>query len=152
MKSQQFQKFKGKVKIIKLFSLILKRLFIQDVRSQKGLSSADILWKGERGVLQMRTSALFGAKNIEFFEIYSVSARTRGEGGLSQCGHFADKREFHLFLCRKFITNYKQIIYVKHQIFYGGFLVRGSEVTKMSRHRNLSWNGRWICHLSPFFG
>jgi len=26
----------------------------------------------------MRTSALFGAKNIEFFKIYGVSARTRG--------------------------------------------------------------------------
>jgi len=28
----------------------------------------------------MRTFALFGAKNIKFFEIYSVSARQRGEG------------------------------------------------------------------------
>jgi len=28
----------------------------------------------------MRTSALFGAKNIGFFEIYGVSARTGGEG------------------------------------------------------------------------
>jgi len=28
----------------------------------------------------MRTSALFGAKNFEFFEIYNVSARTRWEG------------------------------------------------------------------------
>jgi len=28
----------------------------------------------------MRTSALFDAKNIGFFEIYRVSARTRGEG------------------------------------------------------------------------
>jgi len=26
----------------------------------------------------MRTSTLFGAKNIGFFEIYGVSARTRG--------------------------------------------------------------------------
>jgi len=33
-----------------------------------------------RGVLQMRTSAFFGAKNIGFFEIYVMSARTRGEG------------------------------------------------------------------------
>jgi len=38
----------------------------------------------------MRTSALFGAKNIGFFKIYGVSARTRG-GGFNQCGHFADK-------------------------------------------------------------
>jgi len=28
----------------------------------------------------MRTSALFGAKNFGFFEIYDVSARTRKEG------------------------------------------------------------------------
>jgi len=38
------------------------------------LSSAD---KGE-GALQVWTSALFGAKNFGFFEIYGVSARTRG--------------------------------------------------------------------------
>jgi len=30
-----------------------------------------------KGVLQMRTSALFGAKKSGFFEIYGVSARTR---------------------------------------------------------------------------
>jgi len=33
----------------------------------------------------MRTSALFGAKNPGFFEIYGMSARTRGEG-LSEFG------------------------------------------------------------------
>jgi len=32
----------------------------------------------------MRTSKFFGAKIFRFFEIYGVSARTRGE--LSQCG------------------------------------------------------------------
>jgi len=37
---------------------------------------------GGGGGLQMRTSALFGAKNFGFFEIYGVSARTRG-GGLA---------------------------------------------------------------------
>jgi len=30
------------------------------------------------GGLQMRTSALFGAKYFRFFEIYGVSARTTG--------------------------------------------------------------------------
>jgi len=40
----------------------------------------------------MRTSTLFGAKNIRFFEIYGVSARTRGRG-FSQYRHFADKGE-----------------------------------------------------------
>jgi len=39
----------------------------------------------------MPTSAFFGAKNFGFFEICGVSARTRKEEGLSQCGHFADK-------------------------------------------------------------
>jgi len=47
----------------------------------------------------MRTSALFGGKNFGIFEIYGMSARTRG---LSQCGHFADKCEgdqFFAILC-----------------------------------------------------
>jgi len=39
----------------------------------------------------MWTSALVGAKNFGFFEIYGVSVRTRGEKGLSPvrtfCGH-----------------------------------------------------------------
>jgi len=43
------------------------------------LTSADIFGQGE-GVLQMRVSALLRATNLEFFEIYGVSARTRGEG------------------------------------------------------------------------
>jgi len=40
----------------------------------------------------MWTSALFGTKNFGFFEIYGVSPRTGRGGGLSQFGHFADKR------------------------------------------------------------
>jgi len=40
----------------------------------------------------MRTSALIGAKNFGFFEIYGVTAWTKGRG-LSQCGYFADKGE-----------------------------------------------------------
>jgi len=47
----------------------------------------------------MRTSALFSAKSIRFFEIYGVSARARR---LSQCGHFADKEgggQFLAILC-----------------------------------------------------
>jgi len=35
--------------------------------------------KGEGGVLQMWTSALFG-ENIGFFEICGVFSRTKGEG------------------------------------------------------------------------
>jgi len=38
----------------------------------------------------MRTSALFGAKNFEFFEIYGVSARTRGEEGVDFSRFCAD--------------------------------------------------------------
>jgi len=41
--------------------------------------------KGGR-VLQMRTSTLFNAKHIRFFEIYGVSTRSRG---ISLCEHFA---------------------------------------------------------------
>jgi len=41
----------------------------------------------------MRMTALSDAKNLGFFKIYGVSARTRGEGRLSQCGHFSDKGE-----------------------------------------------------------
>jgi len=39
------------------------------------------------------------------FEIYGVSARTRREGGLSQCGHFVDKGrggQFFAILCGVF--------------------------------------------------
>jgi len=36
--------------------------------------------QGGEGVLQMRTSALLGAKNLGFFEIYGMSVRTRVEG------------------------------------------------------------------------
>jgi len=32
------------------------------------------------GVLQVRMTALFGAKNFRFFEIYGVSARIGGKG------------------------------------------------------------------------
>jgi len=44
----------------------------------------------------MRTSELFSAKNLGFFEIYGVSAQTRG---LRQCGHFADERESFFRFC-----------------------------------------------------
>jgi len=44
--------------------------------------------RGDSSDADVRT---FWRKNFGFFEIYGVSARTRGEGGLSQCGHFTDK-------------------------------------------------------------
>jgi len=38
------------------------------VREERGLPSADILRTRREGVLQMRTSALFGAKTSDFFQ------------------------------------------------------------------------------------
>jgi len=52
---------------------------VHEIRPQsgRGLSSADIFRTRGEGVLLMRKSALFGEKHFGFFEIYSVSARTR---------------------------------------------------------------------------
>jgi len=46
------------------------------------LSSENIFRTKGEGVLQMRTSTLFGVKNFGFFEIYGMSEWTMG--GLSQ--------------------------------------------------------------------
>jgi len=56
--------------------------------SRKGLSIKDVRGRiffqcehfADKEVLQMRKSTNFGAKNIGFFEIYRVSARTRRKG------------------------------------------------------------------------
>jgi len=56
--------------------LFRKGLSIKDVRSREeegGLSSLDILRTKGEGVLQMRTSALFGAKNFGFRNLGYVS-------------------------------------------------------------------------------
>jgi len=48
----------------------------------------------------MRTSELFGAKYIEFFEIYGVSARTRGDESVwTFCGQGGS--QFFAILCRR---------------------------------------------------
>jgi len=50
-------------------------------------------------------STLFGGKNIGFYEIYGVSARTWGRG-LSQCGQFVDKEgggQFFAILCGRLL-------------------------------------------------
>jgi len=61
---------------------------MKDIRSQgEGVCPVRTFFR--QGVLQIRTSALFGAKNFKFFKIYGVSARTRGRS--SKCGHFADQ-------------------------------------------------------------
>jgi len=50
------------------------------------LSSADIF--RTRGVLQMRTSTLLGAKNVGFLKFIVC---LHGKGELNQCGHVANK-------------------------------------------------------------
>jgi len=42
------------------------------------MSSVDILWTRGKGVLQMRTSALFDANDSGFFEIYCASTTDKG--------------------------------------------------------------------------
>jgi len=53
-------------------------LSIENVRSQGEGFSVYILRTMERGY-SVRTSTLFGAKNLEFFEIYGVSAQKKRE-------------------------------------------------------------------------
>jgi len=60
---------------------IHKGLSIKDVRSQGEEGFGQCRHFVDKGVLQMQTPALFGAKNIEFFKIYGVSTRTRRKGG-----------------------------------------------------------------------
>jgi len=45
------------------------------------IQCGNFMAKGGRGALQMRTSALFDAKNFGFFEIYGVSTWTTGGEG-----------------------------------------------------------------------
>jgi len=51
----------------------------------------------------MRTSALFGAKHIRFFEIYGVFARTREEGLPVRifCGQGKMRGQFFTILCER---------------------------------------------------
>jgi len=56
-----------------------------------------------RGGLQMRTSAVFCAKNFGSFEIYGVSAQTGGVRGFEPCGHFADKGIYRNFVRASFM-------------------------------------------------
>jgi len=50
--------------------------------------------QGGRGFFRCGRPQFLAQKNSGFFEIYDVTARTRGRG-LSQCGHFADKGRGH---------------------------------------------------------
>jgi len=52
----------------------------------------------------MRTSTLFGTKNFEFFEIYGVSARTRGVKPVRTfCGQGVKGGQFFVILCRRLL-------------------------------------------------
>jgi len=46
-------------------------VFIKDIRNQEG--GCLVRAFADKGILQMWTSALFGAKIFEFFEVYGVS-------------------------------------------------------------------------------
>jgi len=74
-------------------------------RQQSGrrvFSSADVLrtWGGG---LQMWMSALFGAKIIGFFEIYGVSARTRGVKSVRTFFGKGERGQFFAILCRRLL-------------------------------------------------
>jgi len=77
--------------------------------------------QGGGEVLQIRTSALFGAKNFRFRNLLCVRTDMRGEG-LTQCVHFADKGErgqFFAILCGRLLWTalnipYSSTPYVKH--------------------------------------
>jgi len=86
-----------------------KRPFIKDVSSQRGGEIRPVRTffsnrEGER-VLQIRTSTLFGAKKLGFFEIYDMSAQTR-EGGLASADIFRTRgkeSQFFAILCRRLL-------------------------------------------------
>jgi len=87
---------------------------IKDVRSQGevDLSSVDIL----RRFVQLRTSALFGEQHFGFFEIYGVSARTRGvEPVQTFCGQ-GEGVNFSLFCADVFYERSRRVKYLKQQI------------------------------------
>jgi len=73
----------------------------------------------------MRTSALFGAKNFECFEIYIVFAQTRGRE-VSQCGHFANKREEERVSFSRFCAD----------VLYGRPLVANLLITRCNMQSN----------------
>jgi len=82
-------------------SVIFKRLFIKDVRSQKGgsLSSADILLTGGEGMGMMRTSAFYGAK-LQIFSKIMVCPHEQGRS--SQCGQVG-RSQFFAILCGRLL-------------------------------------------------
>jgi len=92
---------------------------IKDVRSQgEGVCPVRTFFgQGGREFLQMRTSALFGAKNSRFLEIYGVSARIGRRVGV-RCGHFTDKGERVNFLrfCADAFYGRSQRLFLCHKL------------------------------------
>jgi len=67
---------------------------------RRGLSCADILQTRGKGFFRCGCPHFLVQKNSGFFEIYDVSARTRG---VSQWGHFADKEGGFNFMRTSFM-------------------------------------------------
>jgi len=65
-------------------------------------------------------------KNFGFLKIYSVSARTCEEGGLSQCGHFANKGRGGQFF----------VIFVRKSFMDGLLAVKQFDLLKTKGSRN----------------
>jgi len=60
------------------------------------------------GIIRMLTSALFGSKNLGFFEIYSVSVRTRKEGDFEAVWTRRRSQFFCDFVRTSFMDGLKQ--------------------------------------------
>jgi len=64
------------------------------------------VWKREREVLQLRMFALFGAKNLGFFEMYSMSARKKGVGPVQT----RVRDQFFAILCQRLLWTAPSLI------------------------------------------
>jgi len=72
--------------------------------------------KGDEGVFQMRTSALFDAQNFGFFEIYGVSVRTREVESVRTFRGQRERGQFFTILCgRPLWTASKNLFEYKYE-------------------------------------
>jgi len=74
---------------------------IKDVRAQKGLSSADIM--RTRRVLQIRTSALFDAKNFQFFRNLWCDRTDKEWLASADILRTRSRGQFFAILCRRLL-------------------------------------------------
>jgi len=93
------------------FKLLTKNKILQDSEEQMlsklklnifnmKLSKNDVC--SQRGVLQMRISTLFGAKNVGFFEIYGVRTY-KGEGVCADIFRTRGRGRFFAILCGRLL-------------------------------------------------